>query len=156
MTYAYSLSDISASFKGNGGSFPIGGESSLADEGVKITQVNPANVMKSGTGKSFVHSRVVSSSATVTFEFLKNSAVHSQFATVYNLQLLTGLGWGENIITLDSKSSGDSWTFVGVAFQKRPDVSYTKEAENIIWTFDVGSCEGLLGSGLALFSTLSI
>lgn len=154
-SYAYSQSDVTASIFGNGGSFSLGGDVSLADEGVKISLLQDSNVIKTGTSGSFVHSLVSSSAGKVTFEFLKNSVVNNKLITMYRTQLLTRIGWGLNVISIDCPSFGDSWKFVGCAFTKLPDFEYTKEAANVIWSFDFGEATGILGAGLTIGSQLS-
>ncbi|MDI5638272.1 DUF3277 family protein, partial [Salmonella enterica subsp. enterica serovar Kentucky] len=53
--------------------------------------------------------------------------------------------WGNNVIVIRNKVSGDIITARSVAFQKQPDNANAKAGNTMPWVFDCGKIDQVLG-----------
>ncbi|WP_420269076.1 phage protein, partial [Klebsiella michiganensis] len=53
--------------------------------------------------------------------------------------------WGNNVIVIRNKVSGDTTTARSCAFQKQPDHANAKVGNTVSWVFDCGKIDQLLG-----------
>jgi hypothetical protein len=65
---------------------------------------------------------------------------------MYNAQSLSSATWGNNVIVIRNKVSGDTTTARSCAFQKQPDHANAKVGNTVSWVFDCGKIDQLLGS----------
>ena len=116
MSGTYSFIDVSASLTGPTGSIDLGYGSANSEEGI-----------------------------TVAVTLLKTSPVNKKLSLMYNAQSLSSATWGNNVIVIRNKVSGDITTARSCAFQKQPDHANAKVGNTVSWVFDAGKIDQLLG-----------
>ena len=143
----YSFQDVAAAIVGVGGSINLASGAAVAEEGITIEAVEDKNIMTIGADGSGMHSLVSNEASTVTVRLLKTSPVNAQLQLMYNLQTLSSLVHGKNVITVRDVVRGDSIVLTSAAFKKRPTVTYAKEGGMMEWTFDAIKTTQILGVG---------
>lgn len=144
----YSFQDVVATIVGVGGFVPLAAGASAAEEGITVEPVGDKNVMTIGAGGEGMHSLVADNSSTVTVRLLKTSPVNAALQLMYDLQTLSSLVHGKNVITITDIARGDVIVLTSVAFKKRPTITYAKEGGMMEWTFDAVSTAPTLGTGV--------
>ena len=143
----YSFQDVAAAIVGVGGSINLASGAAVAEEGITIEAVEDKNIMTIGADGSGMHSLVSNEASTVTVRLLKTSPVNAQLQLMYNLQTLSSLVHGKNVITVRDVVRGDAIVLTSAAFKKRPTVTYAKEGGMMEWTFDAIKTTQILGVG---------
>ena len=143
----YSFKDVQATIQGVGGSINLGYGAALSEEGITIEPAEDKNIMTIGADGQGMHSLVASEAASVTVRLLKTSPTNSQLQQMFNLQADSSLAHGKNTITVRDIARGDCITLTGVAFRKRPSVTYAKEGGTVEWQFDAIRVSATLGTG---------
>lgn len=143
----YSFQDVTAALVGVGGSINLASGAAAAEEGITIEAVEDKNIMTIGADGNGMHSLVANESSTVTVRLLKTSPVNAQLQLMYNLQTLSSLTHGKNVITVRDVVRGDAIVLTSVAFKKRPTITYAKEGGMMEWTFDAIRTTAVLGVG---------
>lgn len=141
----YSFMDVSASISGPTGIVDLGYGSANADEGITITMGEAKNTMTVGADGEVMHSLHAGKSGTISVVLLKTSPVNKKLSLMYNAQSLSSALWGNNVIVVRNKASGDLGTARSVAFQKQPDHSNAKVGNTVTWVFDCGKIDEVLG-----------
>lgn len=77
--------------------------------------------------------------------FLNRSPKNKQLSLMYNAQSLSSALWGNNVLVIRNKVSGDIISCRSVAFQKQPDYNNPKVAGTVAWVFDCGKIDEILG-----------
>jgi hypothetical protein len=144
---SYSFRDVTAAIIGPGGSVNLASGSGSSEEGIDIEAVEDTNMMTIGADGHGMHSLIVNESSTVTVRFLKNSPVNFQLQLMYNLQASSSTLHGQNVITVRHIGQGDFITLTGVAFKRRPNVTYAKEGGIMEWAFDAIRTAQILAVG---------
>lgn len=142
---AYSFLDVSGTFTGPTGSIELGSGSANSEEGIVVAMTEAKNTMTVGADGEVMHSLHGGKSGTITVTLLKTSPVNKKLSLMYNAQSQSSALWGNNIIVLRNKVSGDIVTLRSVAFQKQPDWNNPKVAGTVAWVFDGGKIDELLG-----------
>ncbi|MFP8577350.1 phage structural protein [Klebsiella pasteurii] len=142
---AYSFLDVSGTFTGPTGSIELGSGSANSEEGIVVAMAEAKNTMTIGADGEVMHSLHGGKSGTITVTLLKTSPVNKKLSLMYNAQSQSSALWGNNIIVLRNKVSGDIVTARSVAFQKQPDWNNPKVAGTVAWVFDGGKIDELLG-----------
>jgi hypothetical protein len=65
---------------------------------------------------------------------------------MYDAQQLSSSLWGQNVITVEQKQSGDISTNTSCAFKKKPEIKYGKDGDIMEWSFDTGRLQTFLGT----------
>lgn len=141
----YSFLDVSASLSGVTGIVDLGYGSANADEGITVTMAEAKNTMTTGADGEVMHSLHAGKSGTISVVLLKTSPVNKKLSLMYNAQSLSSAAWGNNVIVVRNKASGDLVTARSVAFQKQPGHANPKVAGTVTWVFDCGKIDELLG-----------
>jgi len=141
----YSFQDITASLSGVTGIVDLGYGSANGDEGITVTMAEAKNTMTTGADGEVMHSLHAGKSGTLSVNLMKTSPVNKKLSLMYNAQSLSSAAWGNNVIVLRNKASGDLVTARSVAFQKQPDFTNPKVAGLVTWVFDCGKIDELLG-----------
>ena len=147
----YSFLNIDANITGPGGSFNLASGASAAEEGITIEAVEDKNIMTIGADGSGMHSLVANEASTVTVRLLKTSPINSKLGLMYTAQTQSAVTHGTSVIAIRDNARGDSFILSGVAFKKRPTITYAKEGGIMEWTFDAIKTNGVLGEGLDIF-----
>ena len=142
---AYSFLDVSGTFTGPTGSIELGSGAANSEEGIVVAMTEAKNTMTVGADGEVMHSLHGGKSGTITVTLLKTSPVNKKLSLMYNAQSQSSALWGNNIIVLRNKVSGDIVTARSVAFQKQPDWNNPKVAGTVAWVFDGGKIVELLG-----------
>ena len=140
-----SFLDVSASLAGPTGLVELGYGSANAEEGITVTMAEAKNTMTVGADGEVMHSLHAGKSGTITVTLLKTSPVNKKLSLMYNAQSLSSATWGNNVIVIRNKVSGDTATARSCAFQKQPDWNNPKVAGTVAWVFDCGKIDQLLG-----------
>lgn len=146
MSDTYSFKDVSASLTGPTGNANLGYGAAIAEEGITVDMVGDKNTMHIGADGTPMHSLHADKSATVTIRTLKTSPLNAILQTMYDSQQLSSTLWGQNIIIIRENESGDITTCQYVAFKKKANLKYGKEADVMEWPFDAGMVDTVLGT----------
>lgn len=141
----YSFMDVTATLVGPTGSFELGYGAANSDEGITIAMSEAKNTMTTGADGEVMHSLHAGKSGTITVSLLKTSPVNKKLNLAYNAQSLSSALWGNNVIVIRNKVSGDIITARSCAFQKHPDNGNAKVGNNNAWVFDCGKIDTVLG-----------
>ncbi|WP_455853123.1 phage structural protein [Pantoea endophytica] len=141
----YSFMDVSASLSGPTGVIDLGYGSANSEEGIVIAMSGAKNTMTIGADGEPMHSLHADKSGTITVNLLKTSPVNKKLSLMYNAQSQSSATWGNNVIVVRNKASGDMSTARSVAFQKLPDNANAKVGNTQAWVFDCGKIDQLLG-----------
>ncbi|MBK5145845.1 DUF3277 family protein [Budviciaceae bacterium BWR-B9] len=142
----YSFIDVTASLVGPTGNVDLGYGSANSEEGISIAMTEAKNTMTTGADGEVMHSLHAGKSGTITVTLLKTSPVNKKLSLMYNAQSLSSSTWGNNVIVVRNKVSGDITTARTVAFQKQPDNQNAKVGGTVQWVFDCGKIDQLLGT----------
>lgn len=129
-----------------GQSIAIGAGSGAADEGITIEPAEK-NVKTIGADGAGMNSLLADSSGSFRCRFLKTSPVNFFLAQLYDQQTISSLNHGQNTVTLTDPTRGDFISMSGVAFKKRPTLTYAKEGGIVEWEFDAIFIDYILGQG---------
>lgn len=141
----YSFMDVTATLTGPTGSIELGYGSANSEEGIVVAMGGAKNTMTIGADGEAMHSLHADKSGTATCNYLKTSPIHKKLSLMYNAQSLSSATWGNNVIVIRNKVSGDVVTCRSVAFQKQPDFTNAKDGNTVPWVFDCGKIDELLG-----------
>lgn len=141
----YSFLDVSGTLAGPTGTIDLGSGSANSEEGITLSMTEAKNTMTIGADGEVMHSLHGGNSGTLTVTLLKTSPVNKKLSLMYNAQRLSSGTWGNNVIVVRNKVSGDFFTARSCAFQKQPDWNNPKVAGTVAWVFDCGKVDGLLG-----------
>lgn len=141
----YSFMDVSASLSGLTGIIDIGSGSANSDEGITVSMTDAKNTMTMGADGEYMHNLHAGKAGTITVALLKTSPVNKKLSLMYNAQTQSSSTWGNNIIVIRNKSSGDITTARGCAFQKQPDHANGGTGQSVSWVFDCGKIDQVLG-----------
>jgi len=141
----YSFIDVPASLTGPTGVIDLGYGSANSDEGITVTMTEAKNTMTTGADGEVMHSLHAGKSGTITVNLLKTSPQNKKLSLMYNAQSLSSSLWGNNVIVMRNKASGDIVTARAVAFQRQPDWNNPKVAGTVAWVFDCGKIDEVLG-----------
>lgn len=141
----YSFLDVSATLGGPTGSIDVGYGSANAEEGITVTMTEAKNTMTVGADGEVMHSLHAGKAGTITVVLLKTSPVNKKLSLAYNAQSLSSALWGNNVIVIRNRASGDITTARAVAFQKQPDHANAKVGNTVSWVFDCGKIDQSLG-----------
>lgn len=141
----YSFIDVSASLTGPTGSIDLGYGSANSEEGITVVMAEAKNTMTVGADGEVMHSLRAGKSGTITVTLLKTSPVNKKLSLMYNAQSQSSATWGNNVIVVRNKVSGDISTARSCAFQKQPDHANAKVGNTVSWVFDCGKIDQLLG-----------
>ncbi|MGK8935299.1 DUF3277 family protein [Pluralibacter gergoviae] len=141
----YSFLDVTASLTGPTGSIDLGYGSANSEEGITTAMTEAKNTMTVGADGEVMHSLHAGKSGTITVTLLKTSQVNKKLSLMYNAQSQSSATWGNNVILIRNKASGDVTTARSCAFQKQPDHANAKVGNTVSWVFDCGKIDQLLG-----------
>lgn len=141
----YSFIDVSASLTGPTGSIDLGYGSANSEEGITVAMTEAKNTMTIGADGEVMHSLHADKSGTITVNLLKTSPTNKKLSLAYNAQSQSSATWGNNVIVIRNKVSGDIITARSVAFQKQPDNANAKTGNTMPWVFDCGKIDQVLG-----------
>lgn len=144
-TQTYSFADVHMAITGPGGALSL--TNGTAEEGITVEYVDDKNNMTIGASGETMHSLRMSKAGRATLRLLKTSQLNALLTALYNFQSQSGATWGQNTITLSDIARGDVYTFQNCAFRKFPDNTYAKDGGVLVWAFDVGVMDPLLGQG---------
>ena len=145
MGNTYSFIDVLASLTGPTGSIDLGYGSANSEEGITVTMTEAKNTMTVGADGEVMHSLHAGKRGTITVTLLKTSPVNKKLSLMYNAQSQSSATWGNNVIVVRNKASGDLTTARSCAFQKQPDHANAKVGNTVSWVFDCGKIDQLLG-----------
>ena len=137
--------DVSASMTGPTGIIDLGYGAQNAEEGITVAMAEAKNTMTIGADGEVMHSLHADKSGTVTVNLLKTSPTNKKLSLAYNAQSQSSGTWGNNVIVIRNKVSGDIITARSVAFQKQPDNANAKAGNTMPWVFDCGKIDQVLG-----------
>lgn len=143
----YSFLNVNAFLVGPGLAANVAAGAAAAEEGVTIEAAEDKNVMTIGADGKGQHSLVASDAAKVTIRLLKTSPVNALLMAAYDLQSASSALWGQNILTIVDTGRGDTTVLQAGAFQKKPTLTYAKEAGMNEWVFDFIQANTVLGAG---------
>lgn len=142
----YSFLDVNVTISGPGGvGVNLAAGAAAAEEGITISAAEDKNVMTIGADGAGQHSLIASNAALITVRLLKTSPANKALNIMYELQSASSALWGQNAFTAVDSARGDLTIAQAVAFKKRPDLTYAKEAGFVEWTFDAIQSNTILG-----------
>jgi len=141
----YGFIDVSATLTGPTGNIELGYGSATSDEGISVAMPGAKNTMTTGADGEVMHSLHADKSGTITVTLLKTSPTNKKLNLAYNAQSQSSALWGNNIIVIRNRVSGDMITARSCAFQKQPDNANAKTGNTMAWVFDCGKIDQILG-----------
>jgi len=146
MSSTYSFLDTQASIAGPGGSIDLSAGAGVAEEGITIEMNGDKNTMTIGADGEGMHSLHGDKSGTVTVRLLKTSPRNALLQAMYDFQTTSAALHGQNLITVANPVIGENSGCRGVAFKKKPTITYSKEGQIMEWTFDAIKIDTVLGT----------
>ena len=146
MGNTYSFRDVAASLVGPTGSANLAYGAGAADEGITLSPTGDKNTMVVGADGNVMHSLHADQSGVVTVRLLKTSPTNAILQAMYDAQQISSSLWGQNVITVEQKASGDISTNTSCAFKKKPEIKYGKDGDIMEWAFDTGRLQSFLGT----------
>lgn len=141
----FSLLNFHCDLAGPGGLITIGSGAGLADEGITFAPNEDISNMEVGPDGTGQHSLHGNKSGTVTLTLLKTSTTNALLMAMYNFQTASPANHGQNTITGTDTISGDVITCQQVAFKRKPDIKYAKQAGTNTWVFEAVQMDSALG-----------
>lgn len=132
----YSFKNISCMMVGPGIVANLAAGAGAAEEGISIKPSGDKNKMDVGADGEGQHSLIADDSGNLVIRILKTSPVNGLLMAAYDLQSSSSKLWGINIITIVDTARGDGHVCQQVAFKKKPEIDYQKEARFIEWELD--------------------
>jgi hypothetical protein len=142
----YSFIDVTASITGPGGAFQLGYGAGTSEEGITIEMAEDKDTMTTGADGSVMHSLHAGNAGSVTVRLLKTSPTNAMLQAMYDFQTLSSALHGQNVIVVSNVATGDVTTCVGVAFRRKPNLTYAKEGGTNEWAFNAGRIFTMLGA----------
>ena len=129
-TYSFQDTDISI-YSLAVGNFSASGEGVGS---VAVTMANDRTVHEMAADGSVLVSKIKTRNGTVALMVQQTSGIHSFLTKLANyLETAPADQWATSVITIRSKSTGESITCKGISPQKTPDKSYQANGQNITW-----------------------
>lgn len=144
----YSFINVLASLVGPGGAINLGAGAANSEEGISIEFGTELNKVTMGADGQGMHSLAAAKDAKIKIRLLKTSPTNALLSAMLNLQRLSSLTHGQNVISVTDIIRGDKYTAMQTAFSKTPNNQYGKDGNIIEWEFDSIRCEFLLGPGI--------
>ena len=141
----YSFLNINCAMAGPGIAANLAAGAMAAEEGITVEPIEDKNIMQIGADGQGQHTLVASDAVRVTVRLLKTSPVNALLMAAYNVQSVSSALWGSNVMTLNDSARGDLLVLQQVAFNKKPTLTYAKEAGMNEWIFDAISGTAILG-----------
>lgn len=141
----YSFLNVQATIVGPGGAIDLANGAAAAEEGITTDAAGDKSTMTIGADGAGMHSLHADKSGTITVRLLKTSPKNAALQAMYDLQTATATLHGQNTITIVNTASNDNIGCRGVAFKKRPSITYAKEGAMMEWTFDAIAIDAILG-----------
>lgn len=132
----YSFLDIVGAVVGPGGVCPLATGAAPAEEGVTIEMHEDKDNLVVGADGEAMHNLHASMAGTITFRLLKTSDINSLLFVMYNVQQVSSLLWGHNVIQLNNIVTGDNITAIQAAFRRAPNMTYAKDGGTVEWAFN--------------------
>lgn len=142
----YSFLNVQAGIEGPGGAIDLSAGAGVAEEGITIEMNGDKDTMTIGADGTGMHSLHADKSGTVTMRFLKTSPTNAKLMAMYDLQTADSRLHGQNVITVVDSGSNDNTGCRGVAFKKKPTITYAKEGQFMEWSFNVVYIDTVLGT----------
>ncbi len=142
----YSFMDVSATITGVGGHVDLANGAATAEEGITTAMADAKNTMTVGADGEVMHSLSAGKNGTITVTLLKTSPANAKLMLMYNAQQFSSATWGNNLILIRNRVSGDTIAARSVAFQKIPDIANAKLGNTVSWVFDCGKIDTVLGT----------
>lgn len=142
---AYSFLDVDAKLVGAGAVIDLGAGVKTAQEGITITRNEDDDVMLIGADGEGMHSLRANKSGQVTINLLQDSPINKQLQNLYNAQKASSSAWGNNIITVKQRQSGDVTVCRGCAFTRQPDLAYAQDGGVVAWVFNATKIDTMRG-----------
>lgn len=152
---AYSFLDVVAAIAGPGLIANLGSGAAVAEEGIEIEAIEDKSIMTVGADGKGQHSLVASDAVSVKVTLLKTSPINFILMAAYDFQTSSSAYHGRNVITVTSTAAGDVSVVQQVAFKKKPQITYKKEAGTIEWLFEGIKGNSVLGVGVPSLSNIT-
>ena len=144
----YSFLNVKASITGPNGVFSLGDGAGVSDEGITLEFIEAKNTMVVGADGSYMHSLHASKGGKATVRLLKNSPTNALLSAMYNADTTDPSSHGQNVIAVSDLLALDIAACGGCAFERHPNLVYSKDGQMLEWTWNVGQLDIMLGDGL--------
>lgn len=129
-TYSFQDTDVSITH-------PDVGSMSASGEGIGSVAINMANdktVHDTAADGSVMVSKIKTRSGTLALAVQQSSGIHTFLVRWINyLETAPASVWADTVVTVRSKSTGETITAKGVSPQKSADKSYQAQGQTITW-----------------------
>lgn len=142
---AYSFLDVDVKLVGAGAIIDLGAGAKNAQEGISVTRNEDDDVMVIGADGEGMHSLRANKSGVVTVNLWQDSPVNRQLQNLFNAQKASSSAWGNNLITIKQRQSGDTTICRGCAFSRQPDLSYAQDGGVVAWVFNCTKIDTIRG-----------
>lgn len=124
---------------------PSLGQCVLTGQGVGsvvIGRAQDSGAQEAAHDGSVMSSKIVTKHGTVTFTLHQSSAANQWLMKAHNtLDDAAAADWAQFNGTIESITTLETTNFAETCFQKRPDVNYQQNGQNVTWTLLAGSID---------------
>lgn len=143
--FAYSFGDVVSQIQGPSGSVSLS-EKGIANEGISIEPAQRVTTTYGADG-SWMHALHKSRGGKIRVTCMKNGRINGLLSKMFAGDQASSANTGQNVISVRNPVVGDSWTAIGCAFVGLPTTVYNADGAALVWEFNVGMVDGVLGSG---------
>lgn len=147
MSDTYSFLDVQAALAGPTGALAIGAGSQNAEEGITIEPNEDVGTLTIGADGGGMHSLHGNRSGKVILRYLKTAPINSRLSAMYLAQTQSALLYGQNVISIFDRSTGDTIVCTGCGFARAPTINYAKLGGMMEWSFNAITIDRKLGGG---------
>jgi hypothetical protein len=147
--YTYSFQYFNATIVGLGGiGIALADGSGAAEGGISFNFKQDKNHQTGGADGSVMNTQIQLNMGEATARFMQTSPINAQLDQMYQQQVVSGIGWGANVISGFDSSSGSTVKATGVAFKRQPGLVYAMNGAVLEWQFDIAQLYIVRGAGV--------
>ncbi len=150
----YSFLDVNVALADDAGSFSLGSEEGVAEEGVSIVMEGDKGTIVWGADGTDMTSLHAAQGGTISIRLQKTSPVNSKLSQLYAQTTNSSATYGNSTITVRNPTRGDTIIGVRCSIKKFPDNVNAKEGGMNDWVFNAGRIVHTLGDGTPTSTTI--
>lgn len=143
----YSFLDVAVAITDAAGSFSIGAEAGIAEEGITIALEGDKGTIVWGADGTPMTSLHAAQGGTVSVRLQKTSPDNALLSSLYNQTTNSSANYGNSTITVRNPTRGDTIVCTQCSIKKLPDNVNAKEGGMMDWIFNAGVISEILGDG---------
>src|ERR1700720_1263253 len=150
----YSFLDVNVALTDPAGSFSLGSNSGIAEEGVTIAMEGDKTSIVWGADGTPMTSLHAAQGGTISVRLQKTSPTNALLSSLYAQTTSSSANYGNSTITVRNPTRGDTIVCLQCSIKKSPDNVNAKEGGMMDWVFNAGEIHEILGDGNPISSTI--